>query len=155
VSEVVVHSISYGILSNAEATIQSCEESVIAAYPRNSIVFRGTRFRFPFEVSAAGPRSVRFSYDREFVNPVLIPYSVHTIFSGDIFEHWEDLPFEFGSELQSIGGGTFGGSSLQYVLIPQSVNFLDEHSFARCASGNVIPPSLQPAIRIKHILRVL
>jgi hypothetical protein len=72
-SEVSVDSITYRILGNDEANIQSFNFHVPAFRPRNSVFFRGNRIRVAHLMSA----TMAFT-----VKTVIIPYSINTILTS-------------------------------------------------------------------------
>jgi hypothetical protein len=82
-SKVVLDPITYGVITNAEAIIDSCGNSVIAAYPRNSIVFCGNRVRVShLRCLLEDFCPFRLGFRRTSVITILTPYSIRTIFGG-------------------------------------------------------------------------
>jgi hypothetical protein len=78
--DVSVNSIAYGIISDAEAIIKSCEGSRRLFYHRDSVVFCGNRVRVAYlgAIPSMAP-----------LHTILIPYSLRTLFSadGNFFSH--------------------------------------------------------------------
>jgi hypothetical protein len=108
------NSVAYEIPSNGEAVIQSWQCFAHAVYPRNSVVFRGNRFR----VSHLGSAALSATD-----NALLIPYSICTIFYSYQSRQLQSLVFEFGSELRSIGFCAFSESSLKSLFCALAPSF--------------------------------
>jgi hypothetical protein len=117
-----VDSIEYKIISDAEAVIEWCDDSVATVLPRNSVAFRGSLFRVAHLNTDAVSEST---------NLFLIPYSIHAIFRAgeSCIGESHSLAFEFGSELESIGRLAFFGFSIPSIYIPCSVHFISTFAF--------------------------
>jgi hypothetical protein len=119
--------IGYQIISDAETVLECYDSSVKTLLPRNSIALRGTVFRAAHLNMSTIPDST---------NIVILPYSLHTIFSfGNVkLSGLRSLAFEFGSELSSVGSSTFGQISATAIFIPQSVRFMGASAISESRS---------------------
>jgi hypothetical protein len=128
--QVSIGSISYQIISDAEAIVEYCDSSIKTLLPRNSFPFSGNRVRVTHLNTCARSKST---------NIVIIPYSIHTIFdSCDIyFIPLPYLVFENGCELRVIDSLNFKQfSPLAFLSLAHSLLFENyvfpaiNHSFA-------------------------
>jgi hypothetical protein len=121
--EVSFGSIEYLIISQSEAAVQSCSDSVETLLPRNCLAFCGNRVRV---VHLEANRVLQYT------ETFLIPYSLSAIFWGGWAIQLKYLVFEMGSELWSIDYLNFQGFSS--IFVPQSVRFIGSPGLANTAS---------------------
>jgi hypothetical protein len=116
--------ISYRILLDAEAVVESCTNSITTLLARNSVPFRGSCIR------VAHLRT--YSSAKTF----LVPYSIRTIFPSHIFSpvRLESIVFEFGSKLEMIHPLAFSEWQLNKFFLPESIRSIGESAFSRCRS---------------------
>jgi hypothetical protein len=121
--EVSVESIRYLIISETEATVQTCSCSIKTLLHGNVLVFGRNR------IGVAHLNTCTLSNPTKIV---LIPYSLHTIFGGG----WVDLAqlkyrvSEREGELASIDRSAFRKRAATSSFIPQSVCFITFSAFA-------------------------
>jgi hypothetical protein len=121
--------IEYRIVCNCQAIVQSLNNSITIAIPRNCVAVNGTCFSVAHLRVRALPTILR---------TIVIPYSLHTIFGlSPLQTHMRELEylvFEFGSELQSISDWAFASSSFRSVLFPATVRFIGQSAFYNCSA---------------------
>jgi hypothetical protein len=117
----IIDSLEYRNISSAEAMIHFCTYPIKTAFPRNYVVFCGNPARVTHLVLAG------FKFD---IKTTVIPYSILSICGDGKLPGLSSIAFEFGSQLRSIGAGTFSFSSLTAILIPDSVHFIGSSAFS-------------------------
>jgi hypothetical protein len=120
-------SVNYSISSDDMATVQSWDDCVSILLPRNSVPFAGKLVR----VAVLCPIDVQDSVDT-----VLIPRSIRRIYGDVINSRFRprSMVFELWSELECIDPSDFAGCSLQFLFIPESVDYIGSRAFADCTS---------------------